>query len=366
MAIDAVTPSDGGDVRLVRFSSAALLERARGHGSGPELRTDCHVTGIRISKGQVVALATADQGLIPVPDGTRVVLSAGTIENARLIANANSDTDTDTDTDEQRPALPAAYPLSTHLRSNLTVRLPVPADLPGRPETWGAAALYLRGAVRDRSGADLSFHHQITASTVGHVSDRLARRLYLETPRFDAEALSRSSRIPPRHLVITIASVAQMAPGGTGRVALLAERDGAGARRAGVRLEPGPADLRTWAAMDRSADEAVRVLTEGEPCEYLQSGRFSPGAPHRAQRREPLGCGHHEMGTLPMGDDPARSATDGDGRVHGLRNLYIAGPAAFPALDSAGPVLPGTALTLRLADHLHDSVRRAREGSCAA
>lgn len=75
-----------------------------------------------------------------------------------------------------------------------------------------------------------------------------------------------------------------------------------------------------------------------------------------ADRREPIGCGHHEMGSLAMNRSHGLG-TNPDGLVHGFDNLYIAGPAVFPDLDSAGPVLPGIALTLRLADFLKKSAR---------
>jgi choline dehydrogenase-like flavoprotein len=176
--------------------------------------------------------------------------------------------------------------------------------------------------------------------------------------------LDRALRIPPRHLVITVASVAEMAADGAGEVRLLDERDSYGARLACVRLAPGPLDVRTWAAMDRSSDAAVRALVGDRPFEVLRSGRFVPLANGRMatmlaadERRELLGCGHHEMGTLRMGEDPRDSHTDAHCRMHAVPNLYVAGPAVFPALDSAGPVLPGIALTLRLSDHLRHIMR---------
>ena len=45
-----------------------------------------------------------------------------------------------------------------------------------------------------------------------------------------------------------------------------------------------------------------------------------------------------------MGDSPASSVTNLDGKFHHLRNTYVAGPALFPRLGSANPSL--TALTL--------------------
>jgi choline dehydrogenase-like flavoprotein len=43
---------------------------------------------------------------------------------------------------------------------------------------------------------------------------------------------------------------------------------------------------------------------------------------------------------------------DGDGKVHGLANLHVAGSAVFPTYGASNPTLNLLALTLRLADHL--------------
>ncbi|MDX3224956.1 GMC oxidoreductase [Streptomyces sp. ME19-01-6] len=354
-AIDATEDAAGGSPRLVRFSSAPLLTDRLGDGTGDlELLTDCHVAGLQASGGKITAIDTS-RGRLRVPDRAVVVLAVGTIENARLVLGANG---------LPHAARPVHH-LTTHLRSNLTVRVPFPFDSSRGPaHAWGAAALHARGACRHPSGPDTRFHHQITAYGVGSLPEEVARRLYSDTPRYDVEALDRMLRIPPRYLVVTLASVAEMAAEGTGEVSLLDERDTFGARLAYVRLSPGPADQRTWDSMDRSADTVVRTLLGDGRIEVLRSGRFVPVAADRPtavlepeERREPPGCGHHEMGTLRMGADPRDAHTDADGRIHATRNLYVAGPAVFPALDSAGPVLPGVALTLRLADHLRHTMR---------
>lgn len=62
------------------------------------------------------------------------------------------------------------------------------------------------------------------------------------------------------------------------------------------------------------------------------------------------GC--HLMGGTRMAADPARGVVDGNSRVHGMDNLYLAGSSVFPTTGFANPTLTLTALTLRLADHL--------------
>ena len=60
----------------------------------------------------------------------------------------------------------------------------------------------------------------------------------------------------------------------------------------------------------------------------------------------------HHMGTTRMHRDPRQGVVDPDGRVHGIDNLYIAGPSVYPSAGFANPVLTIIALALRLADHL--------------
>jgi hypothetical protein len=50
-----------------------------------------------------------------------------------------------------------------------------------------------------------------------------------------------------------------------------------------------------------------------------------------------------------MGTDQGTSVTDLEGRFHHVANAYVAGPALFPTVGSAGPVLTGLALARRTA-----------------
>ena len=54
------------------------------------------------------------------------------------------------------------------------------------------------------------------------------------------------------------------------------------------------------------------------------------------------------MGTTIMSTDPALGVVDGDCRVHGLDNLFVAGSSVFPTSGYANP----TALAVRLGRHI--------------
>ncbi|MDB6159900.1 MAG: family oxidoreductase [Gammaproteobacteria bacterium] len=72
--------------------------------------------------------------------------------------------------------------------------------------------------------------------------------------------------------------------------------------------------------------------------------------------------GGHHLGTARMGADRRTSVVNSDCRIHGVRNLYVAGGAVFPTSSQANPTLTIVALALRLANHL----RVAAEGRDAS
>lgn len=62
--------------------------------------------------------------------------------------------------------------------------------------------------------------------------------------------------------------------------------------------------------------------------------------------------GLHHMGSTRMSDDPRQGVVDRDCRVHGIRNLFIAGSSVFPTGGAANPTWTIAALAARLAHHL--------------
>lgn len=62
--------------------------------------------------------------------------------------------------------------------------------------------------------------------------------------------------------------------------------------------------------------------------------------------------GWHHMGTTRMHDDPKQGVVNADSQVHGISNLFIAGPSVFPTCGYANPVLTIVALSARLADKI--------------
>jgi hypothetical protein len=62
--------------------------------------------------------------------------------------------------------------------------------------------------------------------------------------------------------------------------------------------------------------------------------------------------GYHQIGTARMDQSGMLGVVDSDGRVHGLKNLYVAGSAVFPTSGQANPTFTAVALAARLAKHL--------------
>jgi choline dehydrogenase-like flavoprotein len=60
----------------------------------------------------------------------------------------------------------------------------------------------------------------------------------------------------------------------------------------------------------------------------------------------------HVQGSCRMGDDPARSAVDRNGELHGVKRLYVGDSSVIPRTLSVNPSLTIMALATRLAEHL--------------
>ena len=62
--------------------------------------------------------------------------------------------------------------------------------------------------------------------------------------------------------------------------------------------------------------------------------------------------GFHPMGTCRMGRDPASTVVDQYGRLHGMRNLFVADASVFPSCPGVNPQVTIMALATRTARHI--------------
>ena len=339
------SPPRPGFFALNKFSSAPLVIRAAREAwfksGGDDFKKrlmvvpNCHVTRLETSivqgVGQVVAVDTT-QGRVELPPRGVVILAAGTIENARLALLSFGGT---------LGHELIGTNLISHMRSNLTFRLPR-AVLPNlSPQDFETSALFVKCRRVHPSDSSISyFHLQITAAgrTAADIPDSEAQ-LFQKIP--DIDTLDVFRQADEDNIVMTIRGVAELQGSNPAtRVTLGSETDEFGIPRAFVSINPSANDGDTWDAMDRASD-AVRQIFAAVA-----------GSADIARNRDGLGTTHHESGTLRMGVSPVQSVTTPNARFHNVVNAYAVGPALLPTMGSPNPMLSGVALARRLAEHL--------------
>lgn len=143
------------------------------------------------------------------------------------------------------------------------------------------------------------------------------------------------------------AYMTEQMPNPDSRVTLSPERDALGQNRVRLDWRLSAVDMTSVVRMQAIVDAALRGAGLGRLYPALRDDTPPSGG-------IPLGVhgGNHHMGTTRMHVDPRKGVVDPDSRVHGVSNLFIAGPSVFPTGGYANPVLTVVALTLRLADHV--------------
>jgi GMC oxidoreductase len=136
--------------------------------------------------------------------------------------------------------------------------------------------------------------------------------------------------------------MAEQVPNRESRVTLADQRDALGQPRVRLHWRPGPIDIRSMVRSQEIIDEELRRAGLGHLQIDLDEDTPPPG----------LKGGWHHMGTTRMHIDPTQGVVDQYCRVHGVRNLYIAGSSVFPTGGYANPTLTLCALAIRLADEV--------------
>lgn len=241
---------------------------------------------------------------------------------------------------------------------------------------------YFMDHVLLRPGVDVSFSvpgvdlrlyrslHEVAGGTMFAVlaaSEKRMRReritnfrihLVPSEPRFEAPAGGVSSRLDgfergsagrdDGYGSIGLHLVLEPVPNPGSRITLSGERDRFDQRRIAV-------DWRLTDAELRNAHRALELAA-------MEFGRLGLGRGFGAIFRDPskwpgnLEAGKHHCGTTRMADNSTTGVVNGDCRVHGVDNLYVAGSSVFPTIGYANPTLTIVALALRLSDHLKERV----------
>jgi choline dehydrogenase-like flavoprotein len=136
--------------------------------------------------------------------------------------------------------------------------------------------------------------------------------------------------------------MSEQAPNPDSRVTLSEETDALGQRRVKLDWRLEASDIRTIKRAQEIIDDELRSAGLGRLHIEMQDESLP----------SQITGGWHHMGTTRMHNDPTRGVVDAHSRVHGIANLFIAGPSVFPTCGYANPVLTIVALTARLGDHV--------------
>jgi choline dehydrogenase-like flavoprotein len=380
-----------GLIRAARLASA----EADGTGTTADARKrlmivpDCHVqelltttqsddwvrvTGVRVWQNG----ASVDIPLATPSDGRQsvIIIASGTIETTRLALT------TFQTSLAGRAAQRMGTNLVAHLRSNLTIRVPlsaIAANLPpGTLSSLQCSALLVKG----KAANGRTYHFQITAAGLGKLGADSEAELFKKLPTL--EHMNDMLRASDDTVVITIRGIGDMTTRNPDSFVDLSPTDSDFARpKAVVHLGNSKAapqafagsaetnnDRATWDEMDAVSNKIALIFAGAEPFDILASATRTIHVPADPQnlatrlaaleafkdRRDELGTTHHDAGTMRMGDDIADAVTNDFGRIHDTTNAYVAGPALFPSTGSPNPMLTGVALCRRTGDMLNGDV----------
>ncbi len=138
-------------------------------------------------------------------------------------------------------------------------------------------------------------------------------------------------------------------PNPDSRVLLVDETDRFGQRRIGLDWRLTEHERHTFQRATELMVQELGRLGFGRVWTELLRGDFEP--PRRISK------GKHAIGTARMSETPRTGVVDGNCRVHGMSNLFIAGSAVFTTGSYAQPTFSIVAFSIRLADHLKQQHR---------
>jgi choline dehydrogenase-like flavoprotein len=157
--------------------------------------------------------------------------------------------------------------------------------------------------------------------------------------------------LPHKLTRVTLDGLSEQEPDPANRVTLSARTDALGVPLPHVRWRIGEAPRRSLAVLGRTvAEEFARVgLPPPQLADWIVHNRLDEAE---------LVDMAHSFGTTRMSETPQTGVVNRDCRVHGTQNVYVAGGSVFPTSGHANPTLMIVALSLRLAEHLRDTMTR--------
>jgi choline dehydrogenase-like flavoprotein len=176
---------------------------------------------------------------------------------------------------------------------------------------------------------------------------RLVRAIY-ERARFGIPIFlglgrggwSRISNNQRKYDHLEILAIVEQSPNPNNRVTVTTEKDALGCPKAKLHYICAKEDI-------ESVKRAQQLV--GEALVETGLGHYQPPEIPAEVMKTATGL-HHMLGTTRMSDDPKNGVVDRDCRVHGMRNLFIAGSAVFSTGSYANPTLTNLALSVRVSD----------------
>ncbi|MFN3197741.1 MAG: GMC oxidoreductase [Bradymonadia bacterium] len=164
------------------------------------------------------------------------------------------------------------------------------------------------------------------------------------TGTLSPQAIIDVSKVSPDVRVLGLDIRAEQSPDPESRITLLDTTDALGMPRMQLNWQVGQPDHVQYTQTLRLLGAALGQSGIGRLWMPLDEEElFKP-------RRYIGGC--HHMGTTRMAAEPANGVVDGECRVHGVDNLFMAGSSLFPSAGFANPTLTIVALAHRLAEHI--------------
>jgi choline dehydrogenase-like flavoprotein len=312
---------------------------------------NANVTGIDLSDNlaEVKSLRVQNyNGQSSDVSAAQYVLALGGIENVRILLNANRQ-------------VPAGIGNHSGLVGRCfmeSLDVPIGRFLPTDPEFWklgsppiGSIMLVpteLLMRQNDIGNGVLEFTPNVSASIalIGFGRLRVLKEFIHQTGCY-WPALTKLARqivdfnCPGDGLIW---SIIEQEPNPDSRVSLIDEVDSFGLRRVQLNWQLTDDDLKT-----------IRVLSIESAKEMARLNRarvqLAPFILDTNLEIPVSGFGHH-MGTTRMSADPRYGVVDENCRVHGIRNLYLAGSSVFSRCGGKNPTLSIVLLALRLGEFL--------------
>ena len=270
------------------------------------------------------------------------VIALGAIENARILLCANKQAKNGLGNDYDLVGRYFQDHLHTPNAASAIIKGPTIWSLrPTEASKLGINCyLSLQNEIMAKEGIPRSILNVIPdwekISANNGIFDKIDRMISFYTNRDDSD-------------VVSLRLTMEQYPNPDSRVSLIDARDSLGMQRV----------LLDWKMASQQSDAVNKTLDiMGRAFAASGLGRFKLDGEFHADNTDihPLETSFHHMGTTRMHADPTKGVVDGNSRIHGIDNLYMAGSSVFTTTGVSNPTLTIVALSLRLAAHLKKSV----------